>query len=203
MGQYYRAIISNINERKVFESENLKLTEQAAQRNLQNGWETRGFVCNVMEHLECSPHFVAWVGDYSEALLEIHSEFPKNWEYAMFPKYQEVWGENAKVLCLDDDIHGNPWSRLENMRYLLNFSKELYVDLVELWKIRMEEPKQYIYYAPLPLLTAIGNGRGGGDYNLLADDADKVGSWAWDGICVENIIPEGFKKLEVNFREEW
>ena len=50
---------------------------------------------------------------------------------------------------------------------------------------------------PLPLLTALGNGRGD-DYN--GSDQDKVGYWARDIISVETVIPEGYMELKVNFR---
>jgi len=52
---------------------------------------------------------------------------------------------------------------------------------------------------PLPLLTALGNGRGGGDYS--GTDEDKVGIWARDVLSVEFNIPKGFKEFKVNFRE--
>ncbi|HBG28981.1 MAG: hypothetical protein A2Y10_14835 [Planctomycetes bacterium GWF2_41_51] len=75
--------------------------------------------------------------------------------------------------------------------------------------------KEYVVYSkipvnsngwqvnPLPLLTALGNGRGGGDYDLDYPDADKVGIWAKHILSVEYEIPEGYKELKVAFKEEW
>ena len=40
---------------------------------------------------------------------------------------------------------------------------------------------------PLSLLTAEGNGRGGGDYN--GPNMDMVGTWARDVISMENEAP--------------
>jgi hypothetical protein len=54
---------------------------------------------------------------------------------------------------------------------------------------------------PLPLLTALGNGRGGGDYNKDLPDADKVGIWARHILSIEYAVPEGYKELQVAFRE--
>ena len=54
---------------------------------------------------------------------------------------------------------------------------------------------------PLPLLTALGNGRGGGDYYPDCPDADKVGIWARHILSVEFEIPDGFTELNVRFRE--
>lgn len=196
MGQYYRAIISNIKEREVFQAVlSRKLTEQAEQYILKDGWEDGGFVRAMMEKIEYSPHYVAWVGDYSEDLLETLPE-TNGFSYAARPTFQEVWGNNVKNGCRDDKEHGN-------MRYLLNISKFLYVDLQELYEKRKDDSDNFIMYSPLPLLTAIGNGRGGGDYDVAGQDADKVGSWAWDLISVDSGVPTGFKKLEVDFREPY
>ena len=43
-------------------------------------------------------------------------------------------------------------------------------------------------FHPLPILTAEGNGRGGGDYN--GPNMDLVGTWARDVISMENEAPE-------------
>lgn len=52
---------------------------------------------------------------------------------------------------------------------------------------------------PLPLLTAEGNGRGGGDYHGAHETL--VGSWARDVISIEKELPVGYTRLEVNFEE--
>ena len=49
----------------------------------------------------------------------------------------------------------------------------------------------YVIY-PISLLTAIGNGRGGGDYWKTNKDYDLVGSWAFDEISIEDEIPSGY-----------
>jgi hypothetical protein len=52
---------------------------------------------------------------------------------------------------------------------------------------------------PLPLLTADGNGRGGGDYN--GEGIDHVGTWARDRISLMKEIPEDFTEITPNFDE--
>ena len=47
------------------------------------------------------------------------------------------------------------------------------------------------------LLTAEGNGRGGGDYN--GPDLELVGTWARDVISVEGLVPEGYTELVCKF----
>ena len=53
--------------------------------------------------------------------------------------------------------------------------------------------------SPLPLLTALGNGRGGGDYR--GTNMDKIGIWVGDVLSVEFEIPDGFEELKVEFKE--
>jgi len=64
-------------------------------------------------------------------------------------------------------------------RFIVNHTKKQYVE--KLCDIH-----------PLPILTAEGNGRGGGDYH---GDSDYVGAWARDVISVENDEPNGYTKL--------
>jgi len=52
---------------------------------------------------------------------------------------------------------------------------------------------------PLPLLTAEGNGRGGGDYH--GADEDLVGTWARDVISVEMEAPADYTMLVHSFGE--
>lgn len=47
---------------------------------------------------------------------------------------------------------------------------------------------------PLPILTALGNGMGGGDY--VGTNESYVGTWAWDLLSVEDEAPEGYLEDE-------
>lgn len=67
-------------------------------------------------------------------------------------------------------------------RFLVNHTKKQYADKSK-WEMH-----------PLPLLTAEGNGRGGGD---IQDAPSCVGSWARDVISVEESLPEGEDFQEV------
>jgi hypothetical protein len=52
----------------------------------------------------------------------------------------------------------------------------------------------------LPLLTAEGNGRGGGDYR--GENENLIGSWARDIISVEMEIPDGYDELVCEFSRD-
>jgi hypothetical protein len=84
---------------------------------------------------------------------------------------------------------------MEKMLYLVNETKGLYVDYEKVkpttkWGHRID---------PLPLLTAEGNGRGGGDYE--GRNMKLVGSWARDVIYVTDNLPEGLTELIPAFEE--
>ena len=78
-----------------------------------------------------------------------------------------------------------------NFKYIVNYTKREYVKVPE--KVKNE-----LVFHPLPLLTADGNQRGGGDY--WGENSDLVGIWAYDRIGVTNKRPH-YKRLEVSFSE--
>ena len=75
----------------------------------------------------------------------------------------------------------------DKYRFIVNHSKKLFVD-------KTSVPKCIDGFAihPLPLLTAEGNGRGGGDFR---GDDPLVGSWARDVISVEETAPPDFEEI--------
>ncbi len=80
---------------------------------------------------------------------------------------------------------------------LINHTKKLYVRYDE-----MRSNDRWIVN-PLPLLTACGNGRGGGDYRNQYPDYDKIGIWAGDVLSIEFAVPKDqwYKKFIVGFNE--
>lgn len=59
--------------------------------------------------------------------------------------------------------------------------------------------EDWIIIHPLPLLTALGNGNGGGDFR---GENDMIGYWARDIISVETKIPDKYEELKVEFKED-
>jgi hypothetical protein len=64
--------------------------------------------------------------------------------------------------------------------YIVNHTKKVY--------IKINDNLQTLTLHPLPILTAEGNGRGGGDYR--GSNMDMVGTWARDVISMENKAPD-------------
>ena len=64
--------------------------------------------------------------------------------------------------------------------YIVNHTKRVY--------IKKDRLHGEVAFHPLPLLTAEGNGLGGGDY--YGSNKDMVGTWARDVISMENEAPD-------------
>jgi hypothetical protein len=97
-----------------------------------------------------------------------------------------------------DKLMPNSMSKAKQKKaFLLNHTKKEYVDyskvIIGRWQWRIN---------PLPLLTACGNGRGGGDYYEDNPDFDKVGIWANDVLSISFVKPKDHKELIVKFHEE-
>jgi hypothetical protein len=177
MGQYYKAVFLK-NRTTVagwfhpHEFDNgMKLTEHS--------WIGNTLLSAVMRHIYKNPTNLVWAGDYADP-----TKGRKNNTYTLC--------DNNKKLKPTIGYH-------KSLRYIVNHDKKQFVDLKHC-------PVQEVYNGndwrihPLSLLTAEGNGRGGGDYHGFT--LDLVGSWARDKISSVKIskdIPKGFKELKPDF----
>ena len=119
---------------------------------------------------------IVWAGDYAD------------------PEFIGDKNQHANLydMCKDSKkIH--PTDRLVNPMYLVNHTKNLYVDLTKLPK----DPDNWCVH-PLSLLTAEGNGRGGGDYRV---ENPYVGTWARHRLSaeLEGFDVSKFKEIVPNF----
>lgn len=174
MGQYYSPLIKRENEYTAYDlNSGLKLTEHS--------WLYNPDVNAIAEMLYKNPAQLAWVGDYANETEE---------EKAV---HQYAWGEDAPLQKLPEgDGH------FVEGKFLVNHDKKEYIDIGH-----YTEKSMYDDWCPHPLslMTAMGNGRGGGDYRSPVN-ADMIGSWAMDTISVEDEAPSNFKELDVWFSEE-
>lgn len=142
----------------------------------------------------------SYIGNEFVEAVEYHIS-----SFGMFYKSRVVWAgdyadsepEDKQNLYMISQTHSN-LSKCSNpsrhdmtpFRYLVNHTKGEYVD------------KKYSFdgslkFHPLPLLTAEGNGRGGGDY--YGTDMELVGAWARDVLSMEIKKPDGFTELVCEF----
>ena len=187
MGQYYVPIIRRgPGKFDTFDSHDynngLKLMEHSYIGNT--------FVDTICKQLYNRPGRLAWVGDYAE-----NDDYFGGRDLAMF--IQEAWNDakELKNRKKPAETDGN----FLNDKFVVNLSKNEYVDMAKY--IAITKVDNYdLQVHPLPLLTAVGNGRGGGDYS--GSSMDYVGSWAGDTIIVTDSKPASGEDIsDVSFEE--
>lgn len=190
MGQYYRPILTNNangNERVYNRHVD---GEYTGAKLMEHSWWENEFVGTICSKLFKKPMKVAWVGDYADD-AETTNGIEKTDLIRLCKKAWDKgkgYGVKKKVLLLDG-------------LFLVNHTKKIYVDCSEYKEKSIMKDGWCIH--PLPLLTALGNGLGGGDYNYPSADSDAqaVGSWANDTISIEKGIPDGYEKVSYVFKE--
>lgn len=188
MGQYYNIIIKPQGEEKVHAYDRTIDGEYTMAKLMEHSWYLNPMVNAISEKLYNKPSQIAWVGDYADENELYHCAYPKNGKYCKLHKTEFTL----------------------NGRYLVNHTKKLILDC---WgyvvkSIEQNPDKKYNRWVihPLPLLTALGNGRGGGDYR--GNNEDKVGSWAWDTLEIvdwerkEELKKQDYQDFDILFLEK-
>ena len=191
MGQYYRPVLSKNGKITVY---NRYINKDYTMAKLTEHSWWGNYLCDyISKQLYCERGRLAWVGDYAED-YELK-------ELGMNRSVRQIWNSKGTGIKLNSSTFT---FTLDN-KFLCNHDKQLYVNLNEYKKLsnsaRSYLGKGWVLH-PLSLLTAIGNGRGGGDY--YSDSypcVDLVGTWAWDSISIEDKAPECYKKLDLCFME--
>ena len=197
MGQYYRSLLiyENGEERSAYShcfNNGLKLMEHS--------WIGNNFVNAVLHEIEDNPTRVAWLGDYSDSAVKEGCNFGDGFITSVkdfLDKYQSIWGEYRSVQDIPSDTPQFNIDLGSTGCYLVNATKCCYIDMGKYIK---ENSTSEWCINPLPLLTCIGNGMGGGDYRGKAGTED-VGSWAFDKIYVTYLRPGNWKEVMYSFQE--
>ena len=182
MGQYYKPI--NLDDKQWLSTYDY----DDAEKLMEHSWIGNIFVGVIMQLMLPGGQWfkkrIVWAGDYyGDQDGEInHWANHDNDKDKIQPKMFMEAGMQKKVI-------------------LINHTKELYVRYDEMPE--SEDVGSGWFINPLPLLTALGNGRGGGDYHSQYPDYDKVGAWAGDVLSIEMTVPKSkrYKKMVVSFNE--
>lgn len=184
MGQYYNIIIKERDAERVKAYDRHLDGQYTMAKLMEHSYYLNEMVNAVAEKLYHRPSQIAWVGDYAdEDNLEL-------WTYA--------W--KRKRYCM---LHKTEFTL--NGRYIVNHTKKQIFDCWEYLIEAVKEQKNEWIIHPLPLLTAVGNGNGGGDYHGLNEES--VGAWAWDELEIVDYerIPElkkqGYNPFSILFIE--
>ena len=183
MGQHYRPTILRKNHKLATKSNPCLASLSPSdfgngEKLMEHSYIGNSYVEAVMSLISDNSNLYgypfAWVGDYADEVNGKNLfDCAKEIEDKTYYKYED---------CID--CH-------REFKYLVNLTKKQYIVLKPFkfsqWQVH-----------PLPLLTAFGNGRGGGDY---AKQDTRLGSWAFDRIGCTNNEDKlvGLKKVEIEF----
>ena len=158
---------------------------------MEHAWWQNTFVNAFSEFLYKTPGRVCWVGDYATEPDDFNFNLPAS---IVRPNYKKVWGNRVTYLtCQPSDFS------LDN-KFLVNYDTRQFIDLNEC-KAKSVNNDGWIVH-PLPLLTAVGNGRGGGDFQDGVG-IEFVGMWAWHLLTFLDSPPKDFIKADIAFVEQW
>lgn len=206
MGQYFAPVLLD---------EDGKVTHTVNSHHYNNGLK-------LMEHSYLDNQFVAvvetvlanegpsrvvWAGDYAATEPEATTS-PDDWETLWTRSHEQ----GLKVQMVHPDLDKPEYSPFDgepnytseflvttkSHPFVVNHTKKTYVDKRN---IPHHAYLERAFIHPLPLLTADGNGGGGGDY-FGPDPDELVGSWSRDVIGIETSAPEGYTELSFNLTEE-
>lgn len=170
MGQYFAVAIENKKGTRVFWPDGL--AEHACVEDAISR-----AVTNELQ----TPSCVAWVGDYATPDGKLQSL----WEAA--------WGEDS---ALENTPEG--YSNFEDHKFVVNYDKGEYFSISEYMDKCGGKSWPGLTFFPIAIMTAVGNGRGGDDYEPDNCSEKFVGIWAGDLIQVVDELPGGFEFAEIH-----
>lgn len=178
MGQYYEAYVNAVSTgegEKIFSP----YTMHNGLKIMEHSWWKNDFVNAVAARLIGAPSRVAWIGDYAEPddCMGVEDCF-KQTAMEIIMKTHEVIVGQLDVTEVPPTLEG---------KFLINHTKKEFVDLSKYHTLCTDADGWCIH--PLPLLTAVGNGRGGGDYYSKFGE-EYVGKWAFDLIEIDTLPPQ-------------
>ena len=179
MGQYYRPVLKTKEKITVYNRD--VNGEYTMAKLTEHSWWENDLMKAISEKLFQKPTKVAWVGDYAE------DEEVQMTNLTM----KDIWESDGYGVKSTDFT-------IDNL-YLCNHELKEYIDMNK-YKNNSTDADGWCLH-PLSLLTAIGNGRGGGDYHDCHINADKIGIWAWQELSFEKEIPENYVEYEITFKE--
>ena len=180
MGQYYKVIILAENGTCKKEFIRVFINISGGIKLMEHSYLKNDFVNRIEFLLSLEGSFyksrIVWAGDYADPEDESNKD-EKN-------LYNIADDESDKEYILKSSTTLNP-----EYKYIVNHTKKQYIN-----KTKLESRIH-----PLPLLTAEGNGRGGGDYR--GTDEIFVGQWSRDIISIEKEVPLDYNEITPNFGE--
>ena len=201
MGQYFNQVTKNKEGTRVWHCqiktpENIDKDSNEYYKDyyvgiklMEHSWIHNKFMDSMSMYIYKNPTKVAWVGDYANDFKWEHPE----WKVAPRVLHRIAWGYNRQEEM--------PYSKFDyEGKFLVNHSCKIALRFDDYSKTSTDKDGWCIH--PLSLLTACGNGLGGGDFYNEYIGASDVGLWCYDEISIEDELPEGYSLEEYCFKEE-
>ena len=197
MGQYYNILTKKNNRYTVYDR---SITDKNGNNHYmlakltEHSWMGNPTMTSFSNIIFQNPMQIAWVGDYCDDLDNV--VHVNNLTDKQIKQLHKIGHHSKTEYSLD--IHPLDTKYM----LLVNWTKKEYLNMYEYIK---ECTIDEWCLHPLSLLTALGNGLGGGDYHGI--NQDKVGIWCFDEISFEvddyedELTSQGFNKVEYNFKE--
>ena len=193
MGQYFCQGFKN--KDKIFTSaRKVNVDNYEGAKLMEHSWIHNWFMDSVANYIFNNPTNILWCGDYADEDDELKNITGNDIEY------KNIWGDDKDIvnpfvfdLCKRFDYSGT---------YLVNHTKKVCISFDDYIKESTVKPSwsdHELCINPISILTAVGNGRGGGDYAGINEDL--VGAWAWDLISIEGEAPKDYTITKVSFVE--
>lgn len=197
MGQYYRPCILK-KDYKTSKSNPVDVTLVSwdfmdGAKLMEHSYVGNWFVSAMCDLLSQEKYFgrpFVWCGDYADE-VEVNGVSTDIYEMASEKRDKQI-GDLAKEYNKKFEENGVP-----TFGYVVNLTKKEYCTIP---KHRDNE----LTIHPLPILCSSGNGRGGGDFDSVIENDERIGSWAFDEIGITNDIEKykDFKKIDGAFKED-
>lgn len=189
MGQYFKPIIGGIYGGNFKSYEYFTRVEVINTKLMEHSYWNNEFCNNIAALIYNNPKRICWVGQYA---------LPKDFEFDVpdiisVPCYEDVYKDKMD----EEDVPHSDF--FLDQKYLINYDSQEYIDLEEYKKKSFSRNNRIIH--PLPLLTAIGNNRGFGDFHDGNIGFEFVGKWAWQLIIILDKIPKNVNKVDIVFHE--
>lgn len=208
MGQYYTPVeILYLNDGTHFIIYSFSCQVKGLGHNsvklMEHSWWNNEFLTNFCARLyersreNNKETHILWLGDYAEldglsSLEGLSACFARVVQRSWLK--QALQDPNRKEIDIGNT---NPDFSLIN-KFLINTTKQEFINCTTYYNCNHDVDDWCIH--PLPLLTAVGNGEGGGDY--FGVNNELVGRWAGDALYIDDEEPvEPFKEIFPIFRE--
>lgn len=178
MGQYYYPTILRKKGKRYFSEQFYSHQYDNGLKLMEHSYIGNNFVETVLAQLYNRPGRLAWIGDYHEN-GDMHDK-----------ALEKVFYRHYKKFAKTDKYTPAKEVTKRVGRFILNHDKKCFIDLEDYEKNAFQDDWGCKVH-PIPLLTAVGNGRGGGDY-WNQDDIDMVGAWAGDLLETQDVKPNGY-----------